>query len=76
MSFTAAEFHDGDNIQPYEEKYKALGGKMKIVSSDAHYLWNIKEKKEFFMLEDEPYSSANIRKNLFDSLLQNDGANL
>lgn len=76
MSFTAAEFHDGDNIQPYEEKYKALGGKMKIVSSDAHYLWNIKEKKEFFMLRDEPYSSANIRKNLFDSLLQNDGANL
>lgn len=68
MSFTAAEFHDSDNIADYEEKYPALKNKLKIVSSDAHYLWNIKEKKEYFEIDDEPYSGALVRKKLFEIL--------
>lgn len=72
MQFNAVEFHDSDSIEPYSEKYPAIQNKMKIVSSDAHYLWNIKEKKEYFLLDDEPYSSAYIRKQFFESM----GANL
>ena len=41
-----------------------------IVSSDAHYLWDIKEKKEYFELDDEPYSSALVRKKMFEYLRQ------
>lgn len=63
--FTAAEFHDGENISSYIETYPGLRDKRVIVSSDAHYLWNIKEKNEYFELDDEPYSSALVRQNLF-----------
>lgn len=66
--FTAAEFNDGENIEKYSEKYAEVFGKKMIVSSDAHYLWNIKEKKEFFIIDDEPYSSALVRNRLFDLL--------
>lgn len=45
-----------------------LQDKRVIISSDAHYLWDIKEKKEYFMLEDEPYSSSLVRKKLFEYL--------
>lgn len=68
MSFTAAEFYGSDKIADYEEKYPALKNKLKIVSSDAHYLWNIKEKKEYFEIDDEPYSGALVRKKLFEIL--------
>ncbi len=66
--FTAAEFHDGSKIEEYTEKYTELQGKRLPVSSDAHYLWNIKEMKEFFTLPDEPYSSKLVRDNLFEYL--------
>lgn len=72
MQFNAVEFHDSENAEPYSKKYTAVEDKIKIISSDAHYLWNIKEKKEYFLLDDEPYSSANIRKRFFESM----GANL
>lgn len=70
--FNAVEFHSGDNIQPYSEKYSSVPGKKIIVSSDAHYLWDIKEKKEYFLIDDEPYSSDLVRNRLFE-LLEADG---
>ncbi len=66
--FTAAEFHDGENIEKYNGKYPETRDKQIIVSSDAHYLWNIKEKKEYFLIDDEPYSSDLVRKKLFELL--------
>lgn len=66
--FTAAEFHDGENIEIYSERYPEVSGKKIIVSSDAHYLWNIKEKKEYFLIDDEPYSSDAVRSRLFELL--------
>lgn len=66
--FTAAEFHDSENIPKYNEKYLETRNKQIIVSSDAHYLWNIKDKKEFFLIDDEPYSSDLVRKRLFELL--------
>ena len=68
MAFKVAEFRDGDKIDDYNEKYPALKDKIKVVSSDAHFLWDIKEKKEYFEIDDEPYSSSLVRKKLFEIL--------
>ncbi len=67
-AFKVAEFHDGDKIDDYEAKYSGLNGKMKVVSSDAHFLWDIKEKREYFEIDDEPYSSSLVRQRLFEIL--------
>ena len=66
--FTAAEFHDGGNIDSVCTAHPSVAPLMKIVSSDAHYLWNIKEKKEYFELDDEPYSSDRVRRSMFELL--------
>lgn len=68
MEFDTAEFHSGENIEKYDEMYPNLRKTLKVVSSDAHYLWDIKEKKEYFEIDDEPYSSALVRKKLFEIL--------
>lgn len=68
LEFAVAEFHSGEKIEEYSQKHVALKDKIKVVSSDAHYLWDIKEKKEFFELEDEPYSSSFVRQKLFEYL--------
>ena len=47
-----------------------LENKHIIVSSDAHYLWDVKEKREYFELDDQPYSSALVRQRLFELLEQ------
>ena len=49
--FTAAEFHDGTKIDEYTEKY-SLENKVKIIDSDAHFLWDIKEATDFLELEE------------------------
>lgn len=66
--FTLAEFADSENIGTYRSKYSEVADKKLIVSSDAHYLWNIKEKQEYFEIEDEPYSSALVTERLFEQL--------
>lgn len=66
--FKAFEIHDGEKAEEYISKYKGLKDKQIIVSSDAHYLWDIKEKNEYFLIDDEPYSSDFVRKNLFKML--------
>ena len=49
--FTSAEFHDGAKISEYTEKY-SLENKIKIINSDAHFLWDIKEATDFLELEE------------------------
>ncbi len=39
-----------------------------LVCSDAHQLWNISEAENSFMIDDEPYSSALVRKRVFEKL--------
>ncbi len=62
-----AEFHNVENIGDYTEKY-GLHDYTKIVSSDAHYLWDISEKENYFEIEDEPYSGDLVRHRLFKML--------
>lgn len=67
--FSCIELHDADKAEELIKAHRLEQMKV-IVSSDAHYLWDIKEKKEYFELDDEPYSSALVRKKMFEYLRQ------
>ena len=64
--FGFAEFNDEANIEEYRKKYPVLAEKPVLVSSDAHYLENMRDAKHYFELEGE--SETEIRKNLFIKL--------
>ncbi len=67
--FRYVEFRDSANIKPYYEKYESLSGTQTLVCSDAHHLWDISEAGNTIELsQDEPYSSALIRKRFFEKL--------
>jgi hypothetical protein len=66
--FAIAEFHDADKQEEYKGKYPELESKLLTVGSDAHYLWDIRDKSAYFELDDEPYSSSKVRHSLFEVL--------
>ena len=71
-AFDCLEFNNVEGIPYINEKYPHTASKKRIVSSDAHHLWDINEADNFVMLDDEPYSSSLVRKRLFEYL---DGKN-
>lgn len=54
--FHCAEVYDREKLSRYKDLGSADSKKL-IVSSDAHYLWDIKEKCEYIELEDIPAGS-------------------
>ena len=66
--FNFVEFNDKDNIKSLFRDYPSIDGCSTIVSSDAHHLWDINEAENFFEIDDEPYSSAEVRRRFFDIL--------
>ena len=66
--FTMAELHDADKLAEYREKHPVLKDMHIVVGSDAHYLWDIRDKEHYFELHDEPYSSDLVRQELFRTL--------
>ena len=52
----------------FSEPCHKLSDKRYIISSDAHYLTDIRDKEAFITLDDEPYSSALVRKRLIQWL--------
>jgi hypothetical protein len=66
--FNCVEFHDISKKDEYQKQYPILNDKLILGGSDAHYLWDIRDKQCYFELEDEPYSSELVRKNLFKIL--------
>lgn len=66
--FSRAEFNDPSNIESYKERFPALRTMQILTSSDAHYLWDIRDRQSWFELDDEPYSSQLVRKRLFERL--------
>ncbi len=66
--FNFVELNDKENRKVYFENYPSLEGKEVIVSSDAHHLWEISEAENYLEIDDEPYSSALVRKRLFELL--------
>jgi len=65
--FSFYELHSSENIEEYSEKYSIAKDRF-IVSSDAHYLTDMRDKENYFVLEDEPYSSSLVRGELFKLL--------
>lgn len=65
--FDFFELHDGERIEEFAEKYGIARDRF-IVSSDAHYLTDIRDKEFYFEIDDEPYSSARVRSELFKML--------
>ncbi len=66
--FSCAEIHNKENKDAYLQKYPTLYEKRILISSDAHFLWDIRDKDAFFEIDDEPYSSALVRKQIFRQL--------
>jgi len=67
LDFKLFELHDGSLEAEYREKYP-LKGRKAVVGSDAHYLWDIRDKDKYFLIDDEPYSSKLVRKRIFEVL--------
>ena len=65
--FPCAEYHDGDKRPEYEAKFELLKAKPFVVSSDAHYLWDISGRLNKFEL-DCSEEHNDIRKKLFERL--------
>lgn len=65
--FKCIELNQKEKLKEYTEKYN-LSNKLRLISSDAHRLEDISEKEAYLEIEDEPYSSALVRKNLFKML--------
>ena len=65
--FKCCEFHDKDLIEEYREKY-SIGERKILVCSDAHYLWDMRDENDYFLIDDEPYSSDLVRKRIFEKL--------
>ena len=64
---------DDAGVNPYSdvlslEKYRELRDKLLLISSDAHYLWDIRDADATIDIDDEPYSSDLVRKRLFEIL--------
>lgn len=61
------ELNDRQNLSKYETYIPVSHRSNILVCSDAHHLWDINEAEHSIMLDDEPYSSALVRKRLFES---------
>ncbi|MBQ2862966.1 MAG: PHP domain-containing protein, partial [Clostridia bacterium] len=68
LDFTIVEVHDIEKKDELLSSYPQLKDKRFVCCSDAHYLWDIRDKQAYFELEDEPYSSDLVRANLFKIL--------
>ena len=64
-AFSCVEYKEKEAKADLEERFPLLKGKPVVVSSDAHYLWDINEAENFFTVEDEPYSGDKVRKEIF-----------
>ncbi len=65
--FTIYELNGRENIESYSNEYKIAKERF-IISSDAHILTDMRERENYFDLDDEPYSSAKVRSELFKYL--------
>ena len=68
-AFSAYELNEGDNTEEYVGMFPILSGLRRVVSSDAHRLWDLSDGSESFDLCDDPYSSDLVRRSLIDYLL-------
>ncbi|MBO7217089.1 MAG: PHP domain-containing protein [Clostridia bacterium] len=63
--FSAYELHNAEKTTEYEDRFNHLKDKLRIIGSDAHYLWDLRDAEDYIDIDDEPYSSELVRKRLF-----------
>ena len=63
--FLNAGFHNREKIEEYIEKFPELKTRRPLVSSDAHFLWDMRDKENYLEIDDEPYSGDKVRRELF-----------
>ena len=66
--FRTFELRERENIKELSLTVEELSEDSALICSDAHHLWDISEAENFVMIDDEPYSSALVRKKLFERL--------
>ena len=66
--FGCVEYNGNERIEFIKASCDVARNAKHVVSSDAHHLWDISEADNFIELDDEPYSSALVRKRLFEYL--------
>ena len=67
VHYPTVELHDGEKEEEYRQKHIPEGTRV-VIGSDAHLLWDIRDKAAWLDIPDEPYSSALIRRNLIEML--------
>jgi len=67
MHFPTVELHDGEKEAQYRAEHIPDTTRV-VVGSDAHVLWDIRDKAAWLEIPDEPYSSALVRVNLIELL--------
>ena len=66
--FRVFELRERESISKLSATVEGLCDDTTVVCSDAHHLWDISEAENFVLIDDEPYSSALVRKRLFERL--------
>ena len=66
--FKVFELREAQSIERLLPIVEELAKERILVCSDAHYLWDINEAQNSVMIDDEPYSSALVRKRFFEKL--------
>ena len=66
--FGIAELNDPQKEEELKAQFPILNETMIVSGSDAHYLWDIREKCCYVELDDEPYSRALVRSRFFEKL--------
>ncbi len=66
-SFTFYELNDRANVKEYSSLYGIASDRF-IISSDAHYLTDMRDKENYFEIEDELQDPDAIRRRLFQLL--------
>ena len=67
LNFSCAEIHNREEIYRFSE-FSSLPESKLLISSDAHYLWQIKEKDDYISLDEIPNNSKEAGKELIKKL--------
>ncbi len=66
--FKVFELRERESLQGLLPTVEELSERNVLVCSDAHHLWDISEAENSFIVDNEPYSSALVRKRIFEML--------
>lgn len=64
--FSCVELHDGAKETALRDQIPP--GCRVVVGSDAHFLWDIRDKERYVELDDTPYSGQRVRQSLIELL--------